>query len=139
MVNGQYEIIDKHHFFYLKAPQNSIYVHPNLSNTTLALTKLTETEYEIYNGPMVLSFPPQVTIAASTVLDHDILSENFEVDIVSDVSFRDDRFQFKHISLFISSINLIIKQDSFKSLIISSRWLIWKIFVLNLAKNLDES
>ena len=109
MVNGQYEIIDKHHFFYLKAPQNSIYVHPNLSNTTLALTKLTETEYEVYNGPIVLNLPSQVAVTNNTVQDHTITTTDIKVDIVSDVSFYYERFQFKHISSFISSITLIIK------------------------------
>ena len=86
MVNGQYEDNPYHHFFYLKAPKDNLYVHPDLSNTTLVLTKLNQNDYALIDSPITLNSVYSISISDDTFSEASIHTISYILDISANVS-----------------------------------------------------
>lgn len=87
MVNGQYDHSSSHHLFYLKTPKDTVYVHPDLSNTTFVLTKLNQNDYAMVDSPISLTTVSPIPINNDSTSEAGILTYTYVLDVESDVSF----------------------------------------------------
>ena len=85
IIYGEDENSGLKYYYHLLVPTTNLHVHPDIDNITIAITKLSNSEYEVINGTLVLGNNDSVLCTNSPTSDNIIANLISETDTVYNV------------------------------------------------------
>ena len=85
IIYGEDENSGLKYYYHLLVPTTNLHVHPDIENITIVITKLSNSEYEVINGTLVLGINDSVSNTNFSTVDSVITNLISVTDTVYDV------------------------------------------------------